>query len=107
MTKIMNRMTQAEHYKLCNWLSSFSLSHNDTCQSLAESAQTALCFVVTPAHIKAALLTLEKQLPAKPTPTSQTEVQEILIRSLHRLYHNLGCEVPYDLHSLYQAIPKQ
>lgn len=104
MTREINRMTQAEHFKLCTWVQNnkASFAPESTYASIADKAKLSLRIDITPAHIKSAFATLDFHLVKK--PKTQADQMRIVVNSLALLYNQSGQTVPKDFQELLQEI---
>lgn len=90
MAKVVNRLTQAEHFKLCKWVEVQEITTSTTLSSLAKEAPQVAFGAMPPSHIKGALLTLGITLPG-PAKTVDEKLS-IVIKALAELYVDLGKE---------------
>lgn len=101
MTRTVNRLTHAEHFKLCQWLQSQPISFEDTCESLASAATLALGFPITKSAVSTGMETLEMEIPAK-VPTTTEDKLLRLAGVMIDLFVALDRPIPKELSSLFK-----
>lgn len=104
MKREQNRMTQAEHFKLCTWVQNnkTKFATSDSFTSLAEMATKSLSMPITQAHVKSAFQTLEMHLVKK--NKTQIEQMRIVSACVGALYTQLGVTFPLELKELLNEI---
>jgi hypothetical protein len=97
--KTVHKLGQSSHFFLCKWLETEELRIGGTYKSVGERAPIALQMKVNENNMRAAFMTLGKQMP-RAADLTEAEKIIILTRAVDHLYVALGIPMPEALKSL-------